>query len=57
MVFDSSKRQAFAARDPNGKEVLYVNHEAENGLAFSNTMDDSSWGSDGSWEEVISKSC
>ena len=38
VAFDSSKRQVFAARDPNGKEVLYVDHDAEGGLAFSNTL-------------------
>ena len=52
VVYDSSKRQVFAARDASGKEPLYVNYDDEHGTAFSNKPS-AAWGaSEGDWQEV-----
>lgn len=52
VIYDSSKRQVFAARDSSGKEPLFAKHEEDNTLAFTNKPLQS-WGtSDGGWQEV-----
>ena len=52
VIFDSSKRHVFAARDPNGKEGLYVNHDADGSMAFSNTPANALETGSNAWQEV-----
>ncbi len=39
MLYDSSKKTAFAARDPSGAERLYYKLEEDGGVSYTNSLD------------------
>ncbi len=52
VVFDSSKRRLFAARDASGTEPLYVNTEDDGAMAFTNAPTSSLTDKSDLWQEV-----
>lgn len=52
VVFDSSKRRLFAARDASGTEPLYINTEEDGAMAFTNSPTSSLADKCDTWQEV-----
>ena len=52
VVFDSSKRRLFAARDASGTEPLYVTTEEDGTMAFTNSPTSSLADKCDTWQEV-----